>query len=116
MNYLMPEVRGGGLEEPPHNQGQGRQPRGATPHPRSGEAGRTIPRLRSGVAAETNNLTPEVRGSGLEELPHFRGQGRQDELPRARGQGWRLRQITPRRRSGALAERSYHTPEVRAVA
>ena len=39
MNYLMPEVRGGGLEEPPHNQGQGRQPRGATPLPRSGEAG-----------------------------------------------------------------------------
>ena len=44
------EARGGGQEEPPRIQGQGRRPRGATL------------RLRPGVA-------PEARGSGREE-PH----------------------------------------------
>ena len=47
-NYLMPEVRGTGREELPHPRGQGRQPRGATPCPRSGEAGGTTSSRRSG--------------------------------------------------------------------
>ena len=69
-NYLMPEVRGTGREELPHPRGQGRHPRGATPCPRSGEAGRTTSCRRSGVAAEANYRMPEVRGTGQEELPH----------------------------------------------
>ena len=35
-SYPTSEVRGGGLVELSHTQGQGRRPRGATPHPRSG--------------------------------------------------------------------------------
>ena len=63
------------------------QPRGATPRPRSGAATESI-RLRR-------------HRSGLEELPHVRGQGR-----------W-PRRATACPRSRAAADRSYPTPEVR---
>ena len=70
------EVRGGHQEELPHVQGQGQQPREATP----------CPRLR--VAAERSYPTSEDRGSGREELPH------------AQGQGWQLGGATPCPRNG----------------
>ena len=69
--------------------GQGRQPGG------------TIPRPRTGAAAERSYPTSEVRGSGREELPHVRGQRQQPGG------------ATPRPRSGAAAKRSYSTPEAR---
>ena len=68
----MSEVRGSGREcqaetvqERPRGatqvQGQGRQPGGATPHPRPGAvAGRSYP-------------TPEARGGGQEDQPHVQG-------------------------------------------
>ena len=37
------KVRGGGREELPHDQGQGRRPRGATPCPKSGVAAESSP-------------------------------------------------------------------------
>ena len=84
-----PCTRGGGQEELPQVQGQGRQLRGATPHPRLGaEVWRTYP-------------TPEARGSSLEELPHVRSQG------------WRTGGTTQHPRPGAVAERSYPTSEAR---
>ena len=46
----------------------------------------------------------KVRGSGLEELPHIRGQGRQ------------LGGATPHPRSGAATGRSYPTPKAGASA
>ena len=52
------EVRGRSWEDP---MPEGRQPRGATPRPRSGAAaGRTYP-------------TPEARGRSREEQPHLQG-------------------------------------------
>ena len=42
---------------------------------------------------------PRVRGSGQEELPHFRGQGRQPRESGCNGAG--------------AGKKSYHTPEVR---
>ena len=56
-NYRTPEVRGTGQEELPHARAQGRWPRRATPHPRSGEAGRPTARPRSGEVAERGNPT-----------------------------------------------------------
>ena len=59
----MSEVRGGGREELPPLliRGQGRRPRGAAPHRRSGAAaGRSYP-------------TPEARGGGREEQLHVQG-------------------------------------------
>ena len=44
-NHFSPKVKGGDREELPHVQGQGRHPRRATPH------------LRSGAAAERSNTT-----------------------------------------------------------
>ena len=59
------------------------QPRGATPHPRSGaEAGRT----------------PCPKGGGQEELPHVRGQGQRPRVPDFDGTG--------------TAERSYPASDV----
>ena len=56
-SYPTCKVRRGGGEEIPHIQGQGRRPRGATPHPRSGaEAKRSYP-------------TSKVRRGGGEEIP-----------------------------------------------
>ena len=48
------------------------QPRGAIPHPSSGAATESA-RLQGTGVAERRYPTPEVRGSGLEELPHIRG-------------------------------------------
>ena len=62
-------------------------PKGATPRPRSGEATKSA-RLR-------------WHRSGLEEIPDTQGQGQQP------------RRATTRPSSGAVAERSYPTPEVR---
>ena len=151
-----PLLRGGGQEELPHFQGQGKRPR--------------VPGCDSEGTAERNYPTSEVRGSGREELPHVRGQGwqprgatpcsrsswrlrvpgcdragaversypmseargrGQEELPTARGQGWRPRQATahprssgctgtggprgaiPHSRSGMAAVRRYPLPKVR---
>ena len=63
-----------GQEQLPHVQGQGRRPRGATPHPRPGTAaGRSYP-------------TSEVKGDNREEPPRVRGQGRDwEEQPHVQG-------------------------------
>ena len=65
----------GDREELTHARGQGRRPRGATPHPRS-------------VAARRRHPAAEVRGS-REKPPRARGQGRQlggaTSCPRAGG-------------------------------
>ena len=74
---------GGGWEELPHAQGQGRRPGGATPYP------------RPGPVARRSYPMPEVRGDGQEELPHLQGvvavqarEGR-EELLHVQGQeGW----------------------------
>ena len=59
MSYPMPDVRGIGEDELPHAQGQGRQPRRATPLPRSGAAAwRSYPRT-------------EARDGSGEEQPHI---------------------------------------------
>ena len=111
-------------EELPHVRGQGQrgecqtatvqeQPRGATPHPRSGaEAGRT----------------PCPKGGGQEELPHIRGRGSGRECQAAtvqerprrttqvRGQGRWPRGATLHTRSGAVAKRSYPSPKSGAAA
>ena len=66
----MPCPRGSGQEELPHARGQGRQPRGATPSPRSsgcvgagGPRGAT-PCSRSGGAAVRRYSSSKVRDSG----------------------------------------------------
>ena len=87
--------------------------------------------------AERTYPMPEVRGSGWEELPHARGQGRRptrpgcngtglakrsyptskvrgggwEELPHAWGQGWRPR--VPGCNGAGAAKRSYPTSKVR---
>ena len=55
------EVRGGSRKELPHVRGQGQQPRGATPRPRSGAAAK-IARLQQ-------------HRSSHDELSHIQGQG-----------------------------------------
>ena len=97
----MSEVRGSGREcqaataqERPRRatqvQGQGRQPRGATPRPRSGaEAGRT----------------PCRKDGGQEELPHVQGQGQRPRVPGCNGAGTAEKSY-PSPRSGVVAERS----------
>ena len=57
----MAEVRGGSQEELPHVQGQGRQPGGATPRPRSGA-----------VAA--------LCWSSREEIPHIQGKRKPSKM------------------------------------
>ena len=79
---------------------KGRQPRGVTPCPKSGEAAKSA-RLQWRRNGQEELPKSKVRGSGQEELPHFRGQG------------WWPRGATPRPKSGAEAERSYPTPEAR---
>ena len=80
------------LEELPHIQGQGRQPRGATPHPRSGAAAkRSYPMPEVRVVAKMSNRTSKerwlcgcrraekgystfkVRRGGREEIPLVQG-------------------------------------------
>ena len=70
-----PCPRGGGQEELPHVQGQGRRPGDATAS------------LRSGAAAERHYPVSKIRG------------GSQEELLPAQGQGRRPRRATPRPRS-----------------
>ena len=55
----MSEVRGGGQEELLHIRGEGRWPRGATPHPRSG--------------GKWSYSTFKVRRGGGEEIPLVQG-------------------------------------------
>ena len=104
---------------------EGRRPRGATPH------------SRSGAAAESARL--QQRRNGRQELPCIRGQWGQpegatprpksgvaaesarlqqhrssrEELTHIRGQGWQPGGATTHPRPGAAAGRSYPTPEVR---
>ena len=59
----------------------GRQPRGVPPHLRSGAAAR-VPGCDGAETAKRSYPTSEVRGSGQEEPPRVRGQGR------CRGQEW----------------------------
>ncbi|CAI9180857.1 unnamed protein product [Rangifer tarandus platyrhynchus] len=77
------EVRGGGREELPHFQGQGRRARGATTHPRSGPAAeRSNPiskeRLLQGHRrAERSYSTFKVRRGGCEKIPLVQGKEQQ---------------------------------------
>ena len=118
-SYPRPEAKGRGREELRHARGQGLWPRQATPclrpgaeaersyHTPEGEAvaGRSYPNPTPPVAGRSYpNPTSKARAGGREELPHAQGQGL-----------WR-RQATPSSRPGVVAERSYHTPEVRAAA
>ena len=73
--YPKSKVRGGGREELPNTGGQGLWPRGATTHPRSGEAAessyptskeRWLCRHRR---AERSYSTFKVRRGGNEEMP-----------------------------------------------
>ena len=66
---------------------EGRRPRRVTPHPRSGAAAESA-RLQRRRNGREELLKSEVRGGGLEELPHTRGQERRPGGP------------TPRPRSG----------------
>ena len=66
---------------------EGRRPRGVTPLP------------RSGAAAESARLRRCRNGP--------------EELPRIRGQRWRLGGATPRPRPGVMAGRSHPAPEAR---
>ena len=68
-SYPAFEVRGGGQEETPRVQGQGRRPRGATPRPRSVAAGRRHPASEVSAAAGRNYPVSEARGSDPEEPP-----------------------------------------------
>ena len=68
----MSEVRGSSREELPCIRGQGRQPRGAMPRPRSGVAAESA-RLRQHRSNQEELPPPEARGSGQEKLPHARG-------------------------------------------
>ena len=104
-NYPTPKVRGAtesarlqrrrrSQEELSDMRGQGRRPRGAIRH------------ARSGMAAERSHPTPEVRCGGRDELPHARGQELRPRgaTPRPRSGGCmgkgRRRRATPRSRSG----------------
>ena len=108
------EVRGRSREDP---MPKGREPRGVTPHP------------RSGAAAESTRL--RGRRNGQEELPCVRGQGvrlrgvtacprsegRREELPRVRGQGRRRGGDTPSPKPEAKGGGGEDQPHVqRAVA
>ena len=66
-------------------------------------------RVRSGAEAKR---TPCPRGTGQEELPHVQGRGSGRECQAAMAQE-RQRGATPRPRSRAADESSYHTSEVR---
>ena len=62
----MPEIKGGGLEELPHTQGQGWQPRGATPGPRAAAA-------HWRRRAERSYSTFKVRRGSCEKIPFVQG-------------------------------------------
>ena len=74
-NYVsISEVRG---RSPEDLMPERRQPRGVTPHPRSGvAAGRSYPMplsLRPREAAGRSNPMTEARGGGREDQPHVQG-------------------------------------------
>ena len=82
-SYPTSEVRGRSREDPVP---EGRQPRGVTPHPRSGASGReyqavtaqeqprgATPCPRSGAVARRSYPMSQVRGGSLEELPSVPG-------------------------------------------
>ena len=125
-SYPTSEVRGRSREDP---MPEGRQPRGVTPHPRSGAAAESA-RLRrhrngreelphvQGQGQHGEELPhapkPEARGGRWEELPlaptpETRGCGR-EEKPHARGQGEQPGGPHGRR---AAAKKGYPTPEAR---
>ena len=82
------EVRGRSQKDP---MPEGRQPRGVTPHPRSGgTAERRYPASEVRVGDKRSYPTSEVRGGGREEIPY-----------------------TPSPRPGAAGRRSNPTPEAR---
>ena len=97
-NYVsISEVRG---RSPEDLMPERRQPRGVTPHPRSGvAAGRSYPMplsLRPREAAGMSNPMTEARGGGREDQPHVQGavpvpvQEGLEELSLVEGQdGWR---------------------------
>ena len=65
----MPKVRASSQEELSHTRGQGRWPRGATPHPRSGQPAKRsypMPEVQGEVAARAQE--------GQEDLRHVQGQ------------------------------------------
>ena len=78
-SYPLPKVRGSSQEELPHVRGQGRQPRGATPPPRSGEAAeKSNPmskewQLCRRRRAKRSYSTSKVRRGGREEIPLVQG-------------------------------------------
>ena len=78
-SYPTSKVRGGGREDLPRVRGQGRWPRGATPHPRPGAvAGRSNPtskerRLCGRRRAERSYSTFKVRRGSREEIPLIQG-------------------------------------------
>ena len=88
--YPTSEVRGRSQEDP---MPEWRQPRGDAPRPRSGAAAESA-RLRRPRDGQEELPKSKVRGSGWEELPHIRGQGRWPEGP------------TPRPRPGAAVGRT----------
>ena len=89
-SYPASEVRGRSWKDP---MPKGRQPRGVTPCPKSGEAAKSA-RLQWRRNGQEELPKSKVRGSGQEELPHFRGQG------------WWPRGATPHPRPGAVAGRT----------
>ena len=84
-SYSMSMVRGSSREELPHVRGQGQQPKGVIPRPRSGWQLRgATPCSRSGAGAKSARLLqhrnsqedvplPESRGGAQEEQPHVQG-------------------------------------------
>ena len=75
-----PFLKGSGQEELPHVRGQGQRRR--VPGGNSaGMAERSYPSPRSEAAAGSSYPRSKERGSGREELPHTRGQGRRPGGP-----------------------------------
>ena len=85
-----PCPKGGGQEELPLVQGQGRQLRGDTLCPRSGAATRGVtPCPRSGAVVGRRYPMPDPRDSGREDQPHAlaaRAQAGLEELSHVEGQ------------------------------
>ena len=116
-SYPTSEVRGRSWEDP---MPEGRQPRGVTPHLRSGAvAERSYPSLRSGAAAERSYPSPRSGAAARRSYPippcqrpgaaarrsyptpKAKGGGPEEQL-HARGQGWRPGGPTPRPRSSGF--------------
>ena len=68
----MSEVRGSGQEGLPHDQGQGRQLKGAMPRPRSRAAAESA-RLQQCRSSQLELPLPEASGGDREEWPHIHG-------------------------------------------